>query len=72
MPRHFLSVFSDKDPVPYDKGSGRLQLAEQIVKQPISMRVIVNRLWKGHFGAGIVDTPSNFSLAENAPPIRNC
>ncbi|MBL0160377.1 MAG: PSD1 domain-containing protein [Bryobacterales bacterium] len=67
VPRHFLSVFSDKDPEPYDKGSGRLQLAEQIVKQPISMRVIVNRLWKGHFGAGIVDTPSNFGFGGERP-----
>jgi mono/diheme cytochrome c family protein len=67
VPRHFLSVFAEKDPLPLDQGSGRLQLAEQIVKQPISMRVLVNRLWKGHFGTGLVDTPSNFGFGGERP-----
>ena len=49
------------------KGSGRLELAEEIVKQPIAMRVIVNRIWKGHFGTGIVDTPSNFGITGERP-----
>ena len=38
-----------------------------IVKQPIAMRVIVNRIWKGHFGTGIVDTPSNFGVTGERP-----
>src|SRR6185295_10001147 len=53
VPRHFLSVLSDGPPAAFSKGSGRLELAEAIVKQPIAMRVIVNRIWKGHFGTGI-------------------
>ncbi len=57
VPRHFLSMLSKDDPQPYAKGSGRLELADDILKQPIAMRVIVNRIWKGHFGTGIVDTP---------------
>ena len=52
VPRHFLSVLSKGDPQPFAKGSGRLELAEDILKQPIAMRVIVNRIWKGHFGTG--------------------
>jgi hypothetical protein len=67
VPRHFLSVLCDGDPVPLTEGSGRMQLANLIVKQPIAMRVIVNRIWKGHFGTGIVDTPSNFGFGGERP-----
>jgi hypothetical protein len=31
------------------------------------MRVIVNRIWKGHFGTGLVDTPSNFGINGERP-----
>lgn len=67
VPRHFLSIFCEGDPAPLTKGSGRLQLAELIVKQPIAVRVIVNRIWKAVFGTGIVDTPSNFGLGGERP-----
>ncbi len=67
VPRHFLSVLSDSDPAPFKNGSGRLELAESILRQPIAMRVIVNRIWKGHFGTGLVDTPSNFGFAGERP-----
>ncbi|MFO0367543.1 MAG: PSD1 and planctomycete cytochrome C domain-containing protein [Acidobacteriota bacterium] len=67
VPRHFLSILSPSDPAPFQKGSGRLELAEQIVKQPIAMRVFVNRVWKGHFGTGIVDSPSNFGMTGERP-----
>ena len=55
------------DPAPFTKGSGRLELADAILRQPIAMRVIVNRIWKGHFGTGLVDTPSNFGVAGERP-----
>jgi hypothetical protein len=67
VPRHFLSVFADGEPTPFKNGSGRLELAEDILKQPIAMRVIANRIWKGHFGSGIVDTPSNFGIGGERP-----
>jgi cytochrome c553 len=67
IPRHFLSLLSDGDPQPFTKGSGRLELAEDIVKQPVAIRVFVNRIWKGHFGSGIVDTPSNFGVTGERP-----
>jgi mono/diheme cytochrome c family protein len=67
VPRHFLSIFSEGDPTPLDQGSGRLQLAELVIKQPIAMRVIVNRIWKADFGTGIVDTPSNFGFGGERP-----
>ena len=60
-------MLSASDPQPFTQGSGRLELAEDIVKQPIAMRVIVNRVWKGHFGTGIVDTPSNFGIGGERP-----
>ncbi len=66
VPRHFLSVLNET-PVPLNHGSGRLDLAEQIVKQPLAMRVIVNRVWRAHFGTGIVDTPSNFGITGDRP-----
>src|SRR5215471_7123275 len=67
VPRHFLSVLSEGDPKPFTEGSGRLQLADAILAQPLAMRVIVNRIWKAHFGTGIVDTPSNFGVAGERP-----
>jgi len=67
VPRHFLSVLSDKTPAPFEKGSGRLELADEILRQPLATRVIVNRVWKGHFGTGLVDTPSNFGVAGERP-----
>ena len=60
-------MLSPGDPAPFTKGSGRLELAEDILKQPIAMRVIVNRIWKGHFGTGLVDTPSNFGMTGERP-----
>jgi mono/diheme cytochrome c family protein/nitroreductase len=65
--RHFLSVFSEADPDPLTKGSGRLAVADDIVNQPIAIRVFVNRIWKGHFDTGIVDTPSNFGQMGERP-----
>ena len=67
QPRHFLSILVDGRPEPFEHGSGRLDLAEAIVRQPIAMRVFVNRVWKQHFGTGIVDTPSNFGFAGERP-----
>ncbi len=66
-PRHFLTVLEPGKPKPFEKGSGRLELAEAIISQPISTRVIVNRIWKGHFDTGLVDTPSNFGIMGERP-----
>ena len=65
--RHFLTILTDGTPESFTKGSGRLELADAIVRQPIAMRVYVNRIWKTHFGTGIVDTPSNFGFAGERP-----
>ena len=48
-------------------GSGRLELAEAIVRHPLAARVIANRVWMHHFGRGIVATPSNFGAGGDRP-----
>jgi hypothetical protein len=67
VPRGFLSALSKDGRLSFTKGSGRLELADAILSQPLAMRVIVNRVWKGHFGTGIVDTPSNFGFNGERP-----
>jgi hypothetical protein len=54
---------------PFEKGSGRLELAQAIASRdnPLTARVIVNRVWLNHFGAGIVRTPSDFGLRSDPP-----
>jgi mono/diheme cytochrome c family protein len=66
-PRALPSLLNNGEPKPFTTGSGRLELADEIVKHPIASRVIVNRLWRWHFGRGIVDTPSNFGIAGDKP-----
>jgi mono/diheme cytochrome c family protein len=67
VPRRFLAVLSPADAQPFTKGSGRLELANDIVSSPLAVRVLVNRVWKWHFGSGIVGTPDNFGVAGERP-----
>jgi hypothetical protein len=67
VPRRFLTVLTTPDTKPYSNGSGRLELANDIAGSPIAMRVIVNRVWKWHFGSGIVNTPDNFGYVGEEP-----
>ncbi len=68
VPRAFPVVLTKADaPIPFTKGSGRAELAEQIATHPLTDRVIVNRIWRAHFGTGIVETPSNFGVAGEKP-----
>lgn len=62
VPRRFLAMLSPDPPKPFTRGSGRLELAQAIVTDgaPLAARAIVNRVWKHHFGAGLVETPSDF------------
>jgi hypothetical protein len=65
--RRFLPVLSRGEPVPFSRGSGRLELAEAIASHPLTARVMVNRIWSHHFGRGIVGTPSNFGQLGERP-----
>jgi hypothetical protein len=67
VPRAFLTVLSPGDPKPYSQGSGRLEFAGDIATHPLTERVIVNRVWKWHFGTGIVNTPDNFGVMGDKP-----
>jgi mono/diheme cytochrome c family protein len=67
VPRRFLAVLSPEPTPTFSQGSGRLQLANDIIDSPIATRVFVNRVWKWHFGSGIVGTPDNFGFAGERP-----
>ena len=69
VPRQYLQVLSPPDRRPFQTGSGRLELAMAIVnpENPLTARVVVNRVWLHHFGNGLVRTPSDFGLRGEAP-----
>ncbi len=68
-PREFLAILCDGKPAPFKNGSGRLELADAIGSRnnPLTARVMVNRIWQHHLGAGLVRTPSNFGKLGEAP-----
>lgn len=61
-----LTALPAKFELPRDatEGQRRMALAKWIVdrQNPLTARVIVNRLWQWHFGEGLVDTPSDFGV----------
>ena len=69
VPRGFLTILCDGEPKSFENGSGRLELAEAIASptNPLTARVMVNRIWQHHFGVGIVGTPSNFGSMGERP-----
>jgi hypothetical protein len=69
VPRQFLGVLSGPKRRAFQHGSGRLELARAIVdrQNPLTARVLVNRLWMHHFGAGLARTPSDFGTRSEPP-----
>ncbi len=70
VPRRFLEVLSDEQRPTFAKdASGRLDLAKSVTDpaNPLTARVIVNRIWQHHFGQGIVRTPSDFGTRADPP-----
>jgi cytochrome c553 len=69
VPRHFPVVLAGEKQAPITEGSGRLQLAKWLASadNPLTARVMVNRLWQHHFGEGIVRSPSNFGKLGERP-----
>ena len=68
-PRSFLKILSEGEPVRFQEGSGRKELAAAIGSRenPLVARVIVNRLWAAFFGQPLVSTPSNFGHSGDGP-----
>jgi mono/diheme cytochrome c family protein len=73
VPRRFLEILSPnpKKRVEWHDGSGRWQLALAIAdpKNPLTARVMVNRLWQKHWGSGLVATPDDLGNM-SAPPTH--
>jgi mono/diheme cytochrome c family protein len=69
VPRHFPKVLAGDQPPTISTGSGRLELARWIASpgNPLTARVMVNRLWQWHFGEALVRTPNNFGKLGTPP-----
>jgi mono/diheme cytochrome c family protein len=69
VPRRFLEILSGPNRAPYHDGSGRLELAYSIINpaNPLTARVLVNRVWLHHFGQGIVTTPDDLGNQSEPP-----
>ena len=70
VPRRFLQVLDTIDGgQAFQDGSGRLELARAIASEsnPLTARVIVNRVWQHHFGNGLVRTASDFGVRGETP-----
>ncbi len=69
VPRQFLSLFGSGTDSVFQNGSGRLELAQAIIDpdNPLTARVMVNRVWSRHFGKGLVRTESDFGLRAEQP-----
>jgi hypothetical protein len=68
-PRRFLSILCQGEPKAFTRGSGRLELADAIgdPENPLTSRVMVNRVWMYHFGRPIAGTPGNFGKLGEQP-----
>jgi hypothetical protein len=66
--RNLAALQGEAHPAPAQR-SGRLELAEHLVSpaNPLVARVLVNRVWHYHFGAGLVRTPDDFGFMGERP-----
>jgi hypothetical protein len=69
VPRGWLQVLSKGEPVKFQQGSGRAELARQITDpaNPLTARVMVNRVWDLLFGKPLARTTSNFGAMGDKP-----
>ena len=69
VPRQMVEVAAGSGQKPFANGSGRLELAQAIASRdnPLTARVLVNRVWMQHFGQGLVRTPGDFGVRSDPP-----
>ncbi len=69
VPKRMPAVLAGPDPAAITNGSGRRELAEWIAspRNPLTARVMANRIWQWHFGEGLVRTPSNYGKLGEKP-----
>ena len=69
VPRRFIAALSHGERKPFVEGSGRLEMAEAIADpgNPLTARVMANRVWQRLFGSGLVLTPSDFGVRAEPP-----
>lgn len=69
VPRGFLTILGGQQVPPDHKGSGRELLANWIADKnnPLTARVLANRVWHWHFGKGLVQTTNDFGARGKAP-----
>ncbi|MBI4659328.1 MAG: DUF1549 domain-containing protein [Verrucomicrobia bacterium] len=69
IPRRLPTFFAGESQPPITQGSGRREVASWVASKenPLTARVIVNRVWQWHFGEGLVRTPNNFGLLSEPP-----
>ena len=69
VPRRFLRIVAGEQRAHFTDGSGRKQLADAVVdpENPLTARVIVNRIWLNHFGRALVRSPNNFGTLGEQP-----
>lgn len=72
VPRQFLWIVAGDDRKPFPHGGGRLDLARAITSSdnPLTSRVIANRVWMHHFGEPLVETPNDFGTRSSEPLQR--
>ena len=69
VPRGFLTVLGAQTLPADEKGSGRKHLADWLTdrRNPLTARVMVNRIWQHHFGKGLVKSPNDFGVRGDRP-----